>query len=388
MRSLKTTGGLTHGSGMSEEQRALWTMSSSITSAYNCAMQEFTKQTYTTSHQHKDLTESRMKRDAADMEKIGLKLAECSLFSSDPSLRNVANGFVADERVNVHHYESVGQSIIKKMVGVPAFTISFSRKDKAITQGLDPALLFQCPIVISKTEELSLEDVKGYELSPFPSSLFEAKNVFRKADKPQLAHAICDYAQVSISDSGSKTEYYVLDGGSLIHRVPWKRGNIYGEIAQSYADFTIRHYGLNATVVFDGYGEGPTIKDNTHQRRGQNIHPIVNFTAETKFDGKKDEFLSRDINKQRLINLISTEIEQKGCTVINTAGDADVDIVRSAVDASLLYSTTLIGEDTDLLVLLLYYAQENGKGIYFKSEKPKNDGSQKVYDIRSLTGRI
>ena len=55
---------------------------------------------------------------------------------------------------------------------------------------------------------------------------------------------------------------------------------------------------------------------------------------------------------------------------------------------SLLYSTTLIGEDTDLLVLLLYYAQENGKGIYFKSEKPKNDGSQKVYDIRSLTGRI
>ena len=58
--------------------------------------------------------------------------------------------------------------------------------------------------------------------------------------------------------------------------------------------------------------------------------------------------------------------------------------MRSAVDASLLYSTTLIGEDTDLLVLLLYYAQENGKGIYFKSDKPKKDGSQKVYDIRSL----
>ena len=170
----------------------------------------------------------------------------------------------------------------------------------------------------------------------------------------------------------------------MIHRIPWKCGNSYGEIAQSYADFTIRHYGLNATVVFDGYGEGPTIKDNTHQRRGQNIHPIVNFTAETKFDGKKDEFLSRDINKQRLINLISAEIEQKGCTVVNAAGDVDVDIVRSAVDASLLYSTTLIGEDTDLLVLLLYYAQENGKGLYFNSDKTKKDGSQKVYDIRSL----
>jgi hypothetical protein len=90
MQSLKTTGGFTPESGMSEEQRALWTMSSPITSAYNCAMQELTKQTYTTSHQHKDLTESRMKRDAAGMEKIGFKLAECSLFSSNLSLRNVA----------------------------------------------------------------------------------------------------------------------------------------------------------------------------------------------------------------------------------------------------------------------------------------------------------
>lgn len=84
---------------------------------------------------------------------------------------------------------------------------------------------------------------------------------------------------------------------------------------------------------------------------------------------KKDEFLSRDINKQRLINLIG-KIGQKGCAVFNAERDADVDIVRSAVDA---YSTTLIGEDTDLLVLLLYYAQEVGKGLYFKSDKPKSD---------------
>ena len=125
-----------------------------------------------------------MKRDAADMEKIGLELAECSLFSSDPSLRNVANGIIADERVNVHHYEFVGQSIIKTMVGVPAFTISFNRKDKAITLGetsrvkvapdrsIDPALLFQRFIVIPKTEEPSLEDVIGLRTQSFPFITF------------------------------------------------------------------------------------------------------------------------------------------------------------------------------------------------------------------------
>lgn len=66
MRSLKTTGGMTHGGGMTEKQRALWTMSMPITSEYNIAMQEFTNLSYTTSEQHKDLTNARMKSDAAD----------------------------------------------------------------------------------------------------------------------------------------------------------------------------------------------------------------------------------------------------------------------------------------------------------------------------------
>ena len=150
----------------------------------------------------------------------------------------------------------------------------------------------------------------SYELSPFPPALFQARGDFRKADKdkPQLAHAIIAH---------SKTDHYVLDRGSLLHRgLPWKRGVSYGAIAQSYADFTIRHYGL-ATVVFDGYSGGPSIKDNTRQRRGQNIHPVVRFTADTEFAGKKDECLSRDSNKQELIDLINRELRERNCNVIN-----------------------------------------------------------------------
>ena len=50
MRLLKSTGGLTHGSGMNEEQRSLWTMS--------VRMQEFNHLSYTTSEQHKESTEA------------------------------------------------------------------------------------------------------------------------------------------------------------------------------------------------------------------------------------------------------------------------------------------------------------------------------------------
>ena len=133
MRSLKNSGGLTHGSGMTEEMRALWTMSTPITSEYNNAMQEFNDLTYTTSEQHRESTEARMKRDHSDLEKIKEKLSTCTPFSPDPSLRNIVTGIVAKEDVNVHEFETVGSEIVEKMVGKPVFGISFKRKDRAKT---------------------------------------------------------------------------------------------------------------------------------------------------------------------------------------------------------------------------------------------------------------
>ena len=56
-----------------------------------------------------------------------------------------------------------------------------------------------------------------------------------------------------------------------------------------------------------------------------------------------------------------------------------MDIVKAAIKASQHQPTTLIGEDTDLLVLLLYYAETNNRGLYSdKSKVPK------VYDISEM----
>uniref|UniRef100_A0A8C4Q7P4 HTH OST-type domain-containing protein n=1 Tax=Eptatretus burgeri TaxID=7764 RepID=A0A8C4Q7P4_EPTBU len=251
-------------------------------------------------------------------------------------------------------------------------------------QIINPALLFQRCLVLWKTGNLSLEDVMSYELSTFPPALFEAKEIFRKADKSQLAHAVAEFSSKqsnkTVMDSIPLTEHYVLDGGSLVHRLPWKMGDSYGAIARSYGNFTKRHYG-KATVVFDGYSEGPSIKDNTHQRRGQNTYPIVCFDAKTEFVGRKDDFLSRSCNKQGLIDLVTEELQKKGCTVINASGDADVDIVKAAIKSSQHQSTTLIGEDTDLLILLLYYCETNNRGLYFRSDKST---VPTVYDVSEM----
>ena len=57
---------------------------------------------------------TRVKRDAADLSKISEKLSVCSPFSSEPTLRNIINGIVADENINVNQYDSVGSHIIKQ----------------------------------------------------------------------------------------------------------------------------------------------------------------------------------------------------------------------------------------------------------------------------------
>ena len=125
MRSLKTSGGLTRGSGMTEEQRALWIMSAPITAEYNKAMQKLNSLSYTTCEQHKDLSKARLKRDNMDLEKLKTKLTSYSPFSEDPSLRNIITGVVANPNVNVVEFESVGRSITEAMIGQCTFTYSF-----------------------------------------------------------------------------------------------------------------------------------------------------------------------------------------------------------------------------------------------------------------------
>lgn len=89
MRSLKGTGGLTGGSGMSEHQRAIWTMSSPVSSSYNHAMQDFCGMQYTTSKQHKKATTARIIRDKDYLTKLASVLELYTPFSEEITLRNI-----------------------------------------------------------------------------------------------------------------------------------------------------------------------------------------------------------------------------------------------------------------------------------------------------------
>ena len=130
MRSLKTTGGLTRGSGISDVQRAIWLLSKPISLEYGTRMEELSNVLYVTSEQHKTATPSRLKRDREDFQKIQEKLKEFSPFSDDNTLRNIINGVVAAKNVNVDDCFKIGSALIKKMEHQSIFKFSFKRSHK------------------------------------------------------------------------------------------------------------------------------------------------------------------------------------------------------------------------------------------------------------------
>jgi len=186
MRSLKTSGGLTHGSGMTEFQRVLRCLSRPACAEISEAMQQLTSVMLKTSEQHKDSSVARRKRDAADSQKLLSFIEWRSPFDADRGLQNVVTGISAGPHVNVHHAKEIGEAILNKMAGKGVLQHSFKRKDQAAnfdskatvkigdnTVQIDPLLLFQ-RLVIIRSQKNDLANALCYELCSFPRALFKS----------------------------------------------------------------------------------------------------------------------------------------------------------------------------------------------------------------------
>ena len=119
-------------------------------------------------------------------------------------------------------------------------------------RGIDSALLFKRFLMVSQSGDLCLEEVMKYELSPYPPSLFEGKNLLRKPDKAPLQHAVRSHVNSSndaILKVIPKTDHYVLDRGSLIHRLKWTDGSIYNSILSQSTCTAMPPWSLMAMMV-------------------------------------------------------------------------------------------------------------------------------------------
>ena len=394
MRTMKTSGGLTRGRGMSEQQRLIWLLSMPACAEVNRAMQELTGVSYNSGEQNKDMTQARQARDWKDTQTLLSYLQERNPFTSDASLRSICTGVHAHSTVNADTAKDVGNAIPASMEGITAAHYTFKRSDQVVTLDtksavkidgvtvqIDPQLLFQRLTLAAKATN-NIEDIFKYELCSYPPALFDSSLLLREPQKSVLANAIWDILTQDIPGISGEVQF-VLDGGSLLQRIPWTRGATYRDICTVYV---AKKYG-EAIVIFDGYSESST-KDMVHQRRAKGQAGVtVTFTEDMKLTMKKVNFLANSTNKQQFINMLGSYLEKK-CKVYHAPGDADLLIVQKAVESATMVNTALVGDDTDLLTLLCYHATLDSHNIFFRPEPKKNSKKPRVWNIKAVKEQL
>ena len=131
--------------------------------------------------------------------------------------------------------------------------------------------------------------------------------------------------------------------------------------------------------MFDGYGSEPSTKSMTHQRRSAGKgSATVTLQDGMKVTAKRDAFLANTEKKKRFIAMLQRYLSESGCRTLQAEGDADVLIVKTAVDSAVTHPTVLVGDDTDLLVLLCYHTKADGNDLYFRPEPKANSSSREI----------
>ena len=323
MRSLKTSGGLTRGRGISPSTVAKWVHSMPAASRVIDAMETFGGVACVTSEQHVDLRESDQKRDHADTATFLTWLDLQHPFQrASPLLASLASGVVASAAVNCDDALSVGEASMKAMEGKRFSEIHLQRRNNvrslaSVTKAvkvrgedvcINPNQLFHRIVCIVRSEE-ELAEYLTYELAACPPALFDDCSL-RKGNKSSIV-TVLDGLAPSGSHPPSEA-VYTIDGGHLLHRVVWQQRPTYGHICEQYKQYTTKRYG-HARVVFDGY-DAPSTKDAEHSRRVASSREVL-IEDNIHVYMSQQEFLGNTANKVSFIALLTSHLEAAGFEV-------------------------------------------------------------------------
>ena len=387
MRSLKSRGGITRGRGITESVRQLWVSSMHRCASVHDSMGNLTGQHHKTSEQHIELGTSRIKRDNSDLQKLVEWFDIHNPFDcSIPQLRSLTSGLTAVEGdgINCDDAENVGYIIQQYIDGLCIEEAKIKRSGKIRTlESLHPGVKLGNKVVhidplILFTRLTAMIQRKGnaadtfcYELTPEPTSLF-ADGMMRKTSKSVLRNYLLEKVE---SSCDVKSSVCIVDGGKLLHKVRWPLKGTYGEVIEQYLGFLSNMYGRYdcLVIVFDGYTDKWSLKSHEHHRRGQMTSSNVALSEDMNVTCKNEVFFRNQHNKQQFISLLSCKLQKCGYETVECTGDADIAIVKKAIDyAGEGKSVVVAADDTDILVLLIYHWKEEFGEIYFSTEQRKN----------------
>lgn len=399
MRIMKVSGGMIR-RGVTENTLAQW-----IHTLPSCAdicrnIEEFCGVHTVSSEQHVELRETRKKRDIQDM-KIMLGWLEAhNPFMPRPTdeLVSLATGLVGDNSINCHKAAEIGTKSLQQLVGKKFSELKLKRSDKVNPlSSMNKTIVIREENVIVNTEELfarivlikgkeEFADLLKYELSPRPPALFDQMSM-RKTNKAALC-TIFESATPCESDAPHNT-LHVVDGGFLLHKCSWQKGETYDEICKKYVDHIIWQYKETAVVIFDGY-DGPLNTKCEEQKRRSSKKTSVDLKVIEGIPSctTQEEFLGNSKNKVQLISMLRSKLTEANVANHQAQGDADTLIVSTALHlARDNASVTIITTDTDVLVLAIALAGNHNNFVYVK-HPASSQHPCKVYNIKQIQNTI
>ena len=116
-------------------------------------------------------------------------------------------------------------SHLKKTVRVNGTDVNF-----------DPNTLFNRLLIISE-REISKEESLKFELTSKPLSLFTEDYFMRKFEKAKFAKHLKSKGESAIVSKDVRSHTTVVDGGWLVHQLPWNKNETYGMYKFSQLNF-------------------------------------------------------------------------------------------------------------------------------------------------------
>lgn len=223
MRSLSVEGPFKR--GVTESVAFKWIKAVCSTKDVIEGIEKFCNVSFNKSKQHDDASDSRIKRDDADVAKLVEWLSSHNPFSiPTDAITSISTGVTGDSRINFHEAFEIGINSMKKINNLNFKELRLKRSDKClplITMSsnikvdneivpIDPLLIFQRISIMKKSQD-ELQNYMKYELAPYPISIFDETGM-RKNKKSGLYKIFSQSENVSLNDKSGMV--YVVDGGT------------------------------------------------------------------------------------------------------------------------------------------------------------------------------
>ena len=259
--------------------------------------------------------------------------------------------------------------------------------------------------MLSSGRNIDLQDIFSYELAPVPTSMFTQDGMRICTAKSKLKHML----QVEVPQThAANADIIVIDGSALLWTIHWPVDGTVADFVENVKTRLAKYlYSSDVYLVFDRYYENSIKTTAREERQSGVVSRKHHLLRSTKLPAQKT-ILSSTENKKQLVAILCDELtgdrifhhektfEHKLVVTgespipIEIHGEdirhrddlethqeeADTIIVQQVLEnVNEACQISVISDDTDVFVLLLYHYQMKGLSLQMNMISPKKNST-------------